>query len=62
MKLLTKIPLNSLQTEEVYGRNLTLTSRTFTALVALSTFQKRMLLFILYLSNIISNMCYNVLS
>ena len=44
-----------------YGRNLTLTSRTFAALVALSTFQKRMLLSILYLSNIISNMCYNVL-
>ena len=50
-----------LYSEEVYGRNLTLTSRTFAALVALSTFQKRMLLSILYLSNIISNMCYNVL-
>ena len=50
-----------LYSEEVYGRNLTLTSRTFAALVALSTFQKRMLLSILYLSNIISNMHYNVL-
>ena len=47
---------------KLYGRNLTVTSRTFTALVALSKFQKWMLLSILYLSDIISNVYYNVLS